>query len=71
MAKDKGERVGPEADRADYFAALEAFLRSVRGGPKPLCGVREGLRAAVTAIRTEEALAKGEVYQFTKKDFEV
>jgi len=71
VPKDKGERVGPEADKADYFAALEAFLRSVRGGPKPICGVREGLRAAVTAIRAEEALSAGQVYQFTKKDFEV
>lgn len=68
---EKGEALGPDADKAAVLAELETFVAAVRGGEKPACGAREGLQAAVTGIVAAQAVATGRVIEFTKEHFEV
>lgn len=45
-----------EAGKNSFFYAIEEFVANVREGKKPNCGVREGLQAAVIAIKANEAV---------------
>ena len=53
---DEPEISATDADRPDFYAALAAFADSIRTGTPPLCGAREGLAAAATALVALEAV---------------
>jgi len=63
----------PAADTArdDLYYAVEEFLTNARGGGKPSCGALEGYRAAVTAIKANEAITSGSKIAYQKEWFEL
>jgi hypothetical protein len=58
---EESGRLGGEADRADFHAALAAFLDSIRSGERPLCGAAEGRDAAIAALVALDAATNGTV----------
>jgi predicted dehydrogenase len=48
-----------EAGKNSFFHAVEEFVTCIRENKKPTCGAKEGLQAAVVAVKANEAARTG------------
>jgi predicted dehydrogenase len=69
--KEPGKESVVDTGKDDLYFAVEEFLTNVRTGAKPSCGPLEGFRAAVAAIKANEAVVAGSKVTFQKEWFEL
>lgn len=60
-----------EAGKDALYYALESFLGSIREKKPPVCGPVEGLQAAVTALKANEAILTGSKVTYQKEWFDL
>ena len=69
--KEPGKEGSVEPTKEALYCALENFTRSIREGAKPVCDADEGYRAAVVAIKANEAVLSGTNISYTNDWFEL
>jgi len=63
--------IGPDAGKLNLLAEMKDFLAAVRGPEPTKCSAYDGLVAAVTALKANQAIEQRKTLRFTDKDFEV
>jgi predicted dehydrogenase len=69
--KEPGKEGPLEPVRDALYRALENFTRCIREGSRPACGATEGFRAAVVAIKANEAALSGTRILYQPSMFEL
>ena len=69
--KEPGKEGSVEPTKEALYCALENFMRSIREEKKPACDADEGYRAAVVAIKANEAVLSGTKISYTNDWFEL
>ncbi|MDO8588573.1 MAG: Gfo/Idh/MocA family oxidoreductase [Armatimonadota bacterium] len=69
--KEPGKDAVVDTTKDELYYSVEEFLTNVRAGSKPSCGPQEGYRAAVTAIKVNEAVVNGSKIIFQKEWFDL
>jgi len=68
--KEPGKDAVVDATKDDLYYAIDEFLRNVRSGGKSSCGPLEGFKAAVVAIKANEAVTSGSKVVYQKEWFD-
>ena len=71
QGKDPAKEGKVTPEKEPLYCALENFTRSIRENSKPACGAVEGYRAAVAAIKANEAVVSASKVIFQKEWFEI
>ncbi len=69
--KDSPKEKAKDSASESLYIALESFTRNIREDSKPAAGALEGLQAAVTVIKANEAIISGNKVAFTPDMFEL
>jgi predicted dehydrogenase len=69
--KEPGKEGVIDTAKDELYFAVEEFLSNVRTAAKPSCGPQEGFRAAVVAIKANEAVTTGSKIAFQKEWFDL
>lgn len=60
-----------DSGKDELYFLVEEFLTNVRSGAKPSCGPQEGFKAAVVAIKANEAVVAGSKIALPKELFDL
>jgi predicted dehydrogenase len=60
-----------EKGKNSFFYAIEEFVTCIRENEKPRCGAKEGLQAAIVALKANEAAQSGTKVTFKPEWFVV
>jgi len=69
--KEPGKDGASAPEKPPLLLAFESFADSIRAGRPPVCGVREGFRATVAALKANQAVLSGERIEVAPAEYEV